>query len=115
MPPEHLGVANGFLSTARNFGQAIGAALAATFLAEGLGAAGSGALAGRVGAQLGGHHLAAFLAAQQFAFRLAAALGLVGAVISVLRGAEVPVAPPASRDLVDAPRGAGGPSGTNQR
>jgi hypothetical protein len=39
--------------------------------------------------------------AQQFAFRLAAALGLVGAVISVLRGAEVPVAPLASQDPVE--------------
>ena len=116
VPSEHLGVANGFLSTARNFGQALGAALAATFLAEGLGAAGAGeALAGPVGARLGGHHLGAFLAAQQFAFRLAAALGLVGAVISVLRGVEVPVASLASRHAVDATRGAGGSSGIPQR
>jgi MFS family permease len=99
VPSEHLSVANGFLSTARNFGQAIGTALAATLLAQGLGQAGSGeALAGPVGAQLGGHHLEAFLAAQRFAFRLAAALGLVGAVISVLRGAEVPVAPMTSQN-----------------
>jgi EmrB/QacA subfamily drug resistance transporter len=99
VPSEHLSVANGFLSTARNFGQAIGAALAATLLAQGLGPAGSGeALAGPVGAPLRGPHLEAFLAAQQFAFRLAAALGLIGAVISVLRGAEVPVAPPASKE-----------------
>jgi EmrB/QacA subfamily drug resistance transporter len=98
VPSEHLGVANGFLSTARNFGQAMGAALAATFLAEGLGAAGSGeALAGPVGARLDGEHLDAFLTAQQFAFRLAAGLGLAGAVISVLRGAEVPRARMSSR------------------
>jgi MFS family permease len=97
VPSKHLSVANGFLSTARNLGQAIGAALAATLLAQGLGPARSGeALAGTVGAQLGGHHLEAFLAAQQLAFRLAAALGLVGAVISVRRGAEVSVAPLAS-------------------
>ncbi len=89
VPPEHLSVANGFLSTARNLGQAIGAALAATFLAEGLGPGGSvEALAGPAGARLGGQHLEAFLASQQFAFRLAAALGLLGAVISALRGAE---------------------------
>jgi NADH dehydrogenase len=55
----------------------------------------------RVGARLGRHHLEAFLAAQQFAFRLAAVLGLVGAVISVLRGAEVPVAPRESHDPVE--------------
>src|SRR5262249_26407534 len=66
VPAEHLGVANDFLSTARNFGQALGAALAATFLAEGFRAAGAGeALAGPVGARLGGPHLEAFLAAQQ--------------------------------------------------
>jgi len=91
VPPQHLSVANGFLSTARNFGQAIGTALAASLLAHGLGAAGAdAALAGEVGARLGGSKLEAFLGAQQFAFRLAAALGLVGALISVFRGAEAP-------------------------
>jgi EmrB/QacA subfamily drug resistance transporter len=102
VPPEHLSVANGFYSTMRNFGQALGATLTATLLARGLGPAGSGeALAGPVGAQLGGHHLESFLAAQQFAFRLAAALGLVGAVISVLRGAEVPLTPLVSQDSAE--------------
>jgi EmrB/QacA subfamily drug resistance transporter len=92
VPPQHLSVANGFLSMARNFGQAIGAALAASLLASGLGAAGAeAALAGEVGARLGGAQLDAFLAAQQLAFRLAATLGLVGAAISVARGAEAPV------------------------
>lgn len=91
VPAQHLSVANGFLSTARNFGQAIGTALAASLLAHGLGAAGAdAALAGEVGARLGGSQLEAFLGAQQFAFRLAAALGLVGALISVSRGAEAP-------------------------
>ncbi|MBD2719206.1 MFS transporter [Synechococcus sp. FACHB-909] len=93
VPPQHLSVANGFLSTARNFGQAIGTALAASLLAHGLGAAGAdAALAGEVGARLGGSQLEAFLGAQQLAFRLAAALGLVGALISVCRGAEAPAA-----------------------
>ncbi|WP_198537968.1 MFS transporter [Vulcanococcus limneticus] len=91
IPPEHLSVANGFLSMARNFGQAIGAALAATLLAHGLGVAGAdGALAGAVGARLSGQPLDAFLGAQQLAYRLAAAMGLVGAVVSVVRGAELP-------------------------
>ncbi len=91
VPAQHLSVANGFLSMARNFGQAIGAALAASLLAHGLGAAGAdAALAGEVGARLGGSQLEAFLGAQQLAFRLAAALGLVGALISVTRGAEAP-------------------------
>lgn len=93
VPAQHLSVANGFLSMARNFGQAIGTALAASLLAHGLGAAGAdAALAGEVGARLGGSQLEAFLGAQQFAFRLAAALGLVGALISVCRGAEAPAA-----------------------
>ncbi|MCP9837547.1 MFS transporter [Cyanobium sp. N.Huapi 1H5] len=91
VPAQHLSVANGFLSTARNFGQAIGTALAASLLAHGLGVAGAdAALAGEVGARLVGSQLEAFLGAQQFAFRLAAALGLVGALISVTRGAEAP-------------------------
>lgn len=91
VPPQHLSVANGFLSTSRNFGQAIGTALAASLLAHGLGAAGAdAAIAGEVGARLGGSQLEAFLGAQQLAFRLAAALGLVGALISVTRGAEAP-------------------------
>ncbi|MEA5443465.1 MFS transporter [Cyanobium gracile] len=91
VPPQPLSVANGFLSTARNFGQAIGTALAASLLAHGQGAAGAdAALAGEVGARLGGTELEAFLGAQQLAFRLAAALGLVGALISVSRGAEAP-------------------------
>lgn len=95
IPAEHLSVANGFLSMARNFGQAIGAALAATLLADGLGAAGAdGALAGAVGARLSGQPLDAFLGAQQLAYRLAAAMGLVGAVVSVLRGAELPGSAP---------------------
>lgn len=93
VPAQHLSVANGFLSTARNFGQAIGTALAASLLAHGLGAAGAdAALAGEVGARLGGSQLEAFLGAQQLAFRLAAALGLVGALISVSRVAEAPAA-----------------------
>ncbi len=91
VPAQHLSVANGFLSMARNFGQAIGTALAASLLAHGLGAAGAdAAIAGEVGARLGGSQLEAFLGAQQLAFRLAAALGLVGALISVTRGAEAP-------------------------
>jgi hypothetical protein len=49
-------------------------------------------LGDRVGARLGGTELEAFLGAQQQAFRLAAALGLVGALISVARGAEAPAA-----------------------
>ena len=41
VPPQDLGGANGFFTTARNFGQAIGAALAATILGQGLGPSGA--------------------------------------------------------------------------
>ncbi|ABB57384.1 MFS transporter [Synechococcus elongatus] len=93
VPPENLSVANGFLSTSRNFGQAIGAAIAATLLAQGLSAAGAGdALAGAAGVRLSGFQLEAFLSAQRSAFQLAATLGLVGAVISVLRPRRAPTA-----------------------
>ena len=93
VPPQHLSVANGFLSMARNFGQAIGTALASSLLASGLGAVGAdAALAGEVGARLAGAQLDAFLGAQQLAFRLAAALAVVGALVSLARGAERPAA-----------------------
>ena len=86
---EHLSVANGFLSMARNFGQAVGAALAATLLAQGLGHGGwEGAIAGPGGTAFGGPQREAYLSAQQFAFRLAAMFGLIGAAISALRGVE---------------------------
>ena len=79
-----------FFSTARNFGQAIGAAIAATLVSHGLGPEELGkGLAG-----LAGPGLDAYVAAQRSAFRLAAALGLVGAGISALRGPEVPLPPP---------------------
>jgi sugar phosphate permease len=88
-PPQDLGGANGFFTTARNFGQAIGAALAATILGQGLGPSGAAeVLAWAPGAMAGGPSLDAYVHAQAFAFRVGAALGLVGAVISVLRGSE---------------------------
>lgn len=97
VPPGRLGVANGVFSTARNFGQAVGAAVAATLLAHGLGPGVSGeVLAGPVGERLAGPHLEDFVSAQRFAFRLAAAVALAGAVVSALRGPEAPAAPPAA-------------------
>ncbi|MGB5136483.1 MAG: hypothetical protein WBN89_15065 [Prochlorococcaceae cyanobacterium] len=99
VPADHLSVAIGFLSMARNFGQAIGAGLASTLHAQGLGAVGAeAALAGAVGARLAGPELDAFLGAQQLAYRLAAALGLVGALISATRGVEVAAVTAISRN-----------------
>lgn len=90
VPPESLGVANGFLSTSRNFGQAMGAALAATLLAQGLGALGAGkALSGAGALPLSEPYLFDYIEAQRLAFRLAALMGLIGAAISVLRGSDV--------------------------
>jgi MFS family permease len=94
VPPRDLGAANGFFTTARNFGQAIGAALAAAVLGHGLGPSGAAEmLAGASDAVARGPSLDAYVQAQAFAFRVGAALGLVGVVISALRGSEVPPAP----------------------
>ena len=90
VPPEDLGSANGFFTTSRNFGQAIGAALAATILGEGMRLAGApNVLAMTHDAAAGTPFLEAYVHAQSFAFRIGAALGLVGAMISALRGSDV--------------------------
>ena len=93
VPPEELGQANGFFVTARSFGQAIGAALAAAILDQGLGASGAaGALAHARDALAGGPSIDAYVQAQAFAFRVGAALGMVGVVISAMRGGEIRLA-----------------------
>jgi EmrB/QacA subfamily drug resistance transporter len=90
VPPQDLGGANGFFTTSRNFGQAIGAALAAAILGQGLGPSGAAEmLASARDALPGGSALEAYVHAQAFAFRVGASLGLVGAVISALRGSEL--------------------------
>jgi EmrB/QacA subfamily drug resistance transporter len=96
VPLDELGAANGFFVTARNFGQAIGAALAAAILDYGLGASGTaGTLANARDAFAGGVSLDAYAQAQAIAFRVGAALGMVGVVISALRGSEIqPVSEP---------------------
>src|SRR4030095_7291999 len=74
VPPQDLGGANGFFTTARNFGQAIGAALAAAILGHGLGPSGAAeVLAWAPGAMAGGPSLDTYLQAQAFAFRVGAA------------------------------------------
>lgn len=88
--PQNLGAANGFFTTARNFGQAIGASLAAAILGYGLVSSGvEDMLPHASGAAAGASYLDAYIHAQAFAFRVGAFLGLVGAVISVLRGSEI--------------------------
>ena len=99
VPPGDLGGANGFFTTARNFGQAVGAALAAAILGHGLGPSGAAEImSGSADAVAGSVPLATYLQAQSSAFRIGGVLGLVGVVISAFRGAEIPFAPvPAQR------------------
>ena len=109
VPPQDLGGANGFFTTARNFGQAIGAALAAAILGRGLGPSGAAEVLGQAAdATTGGLSFGTYIQAQAFAFRVGAALGLVGAVISALRGSEIQSVPPSAareeggnRNIVD--------------
>ncbi|MCE9547715.1 MAG: MFS transporter [Planctomycetia bacterium] len=96
VPAKDLGAANGFFTTARSFGQAIGAALAASLLGHGLQALGAlHVLTERPGTAIGSHTLDIYLQAQTFAFCTGAALGLVGAVLSALRGKEADAGPAA--------------------
>lgn len=89
VPAKDLGAANGFFTTARSFGQAIGAALAATLLDQGLRASGAMQLLSESpDAVVAGTALDAYVQSQAFAFRIGAALGLVGALISVMRGKD---------------------------
>jgi MFS family permease len=76
-PPQSLGAANGFLTTARTFGQVIGASLAAEIIGQ------------AVGSSMLGEHREVYVAAQASAFRVAATLGFVGLVLSALRGPAV--------------------------
>ena len=89
---EHLSAANGFFTMARNFGQAIGVALAAAFLDHGLRRGGMHGLERGAESLVSGSTLNGYVEAQALAYRVAAGLGLLGAVISALRGAEVSAA-----------------------
>jgi hypothetical protein len=94
VPPENLGAANGFFTMSRNFGQAIGTALAAVLLGYGLGSSGAVEMMAQThDAVVSGPALDTYVQAQAFAFRVGATLGLIGAVISALRGSEAPPAP----------------------
>jgi len=101
VPRAHLSAANGFFTMARNLGQALGVALAAAFLDHGLGAGGMGSLAGGADSLVTGPALSAYVEGQALAYRVAAALGLAGAVISALRGAAVTPAPHAAELSLD--------------
>jgi len=92
VPSRDLGGANGFFTMARNFGQAIGAALAAAILARELGHINVSALVHSSHATRS--WLDTYVEAQSAAFRVGAVLGLLGAIVSLLRGGDTPSAPP---------------------
>jgi hypothetical protein len=84
-----LSVANGCFATARNFGQAIGASVAAEILGRGLGRRGAvEVLGGASGSAIGGVYLEAYVRAQSLAFEVAAGLALLGVLLSALRGED---------------------------
>jgi len=89
VPPEELGVANGFFTTARNFGQAIGASLAAEILAQGLGPPEAfRTLVASIGTKAADVFFGPYLIGQSNAFEVAATLGFLGAIISAQRGPD---------------------------
>jgi len=89
VPPEELGVANGFFTTARNFGQAIGASLAAEILAQGLGSPEAfRTLVASIGTKAADVFFGPYLIGQSNAFEVAATLGFLGAIISAQRGPD---------------------------
>jgi EmrB/QacA subfamily drug resistance transporter len=93
VPHEYLGAASGFFTMARNFGQAIGVSLAAAILSHGLHSGGVAGLAPGSGAVADGPYLTAYVESQAMAYRVAAALGLVGALLSALRGPDAQHSP----------------------
>ena len=73
----------------RHFGQAIGASLAAEILAEGLGSPQAfRTLADSIGTKAADHLFAAYIVGQSNAFKVAATLGILGAIISAQRGPD---------------------------
>jgi len=99
VPVNLLGSANGFFTTSRNFGQALGVAIAATAVGTAIAQAGAGDLLARVQSTFSETHgPAAFSQGQAIALRLTAAIGLIGAAISAFRGPPINTAPPETLD-----------------
>ena len=100
VPPGELGVANGFFTTARNFGQAIGASLAAEILGKGLGSSEAfQTLVTSIGSAAAESYFPAYLIGQRHAFEIAGALGIAGGIISALRGPDAHAQTPGSPGL----------------
>ena len=95
VPTSMLGMANGFFTASRNFGQAIGVSLAAALLGAGMAHTGAGALFAAPSVTDSAAHLTEiYRHAQAAAFHVAAACGLAGAIISALRGPPILTAAP---------------------
>jgi EmrB/QacA subfamily drug resistance transporter len=87
VPAANLSSANGFFTTARNFGMATGASLAAVLLVTGIGEPAALQILATGAIKSGGAALMdAYVHAQQAAFRIGAVFGLVGALLSAFRG-----------------------------
>lgn len=99
VPVSLLGSANGSFTTSRNFGQALGVAIAATAVGTAVAQAGAGDLLAQILPSLSNTHgPAAFSQGQKIALRITAAIGLAGAVISAFRGPPITAAPPEALD-----------------
>lgn len=94
VPQTMLGSANGFFTTARNFGQAIGVSIAAALLVAGMANTGAeGLLSQTRPEQLDPTLLGIYASAQDTAFRVTAAFALAGAIFSALRGSPITASP----------------------
>jgi len=86
---EHLGTASGFVSTLRMLGQFVGMSMSAEVLGVYLiGLGGLEALNATVAPAVHQQILEAYLSGQALAFRLAAIVLIVGALLAAARGAQ---------------------------
>ncbi len=95
VPQSMLGSANGFFTMSRNFGQALGVSLAAAILGASVAGTGAGKLLAGVHPEHARETVfAIYTSGQIVAFHVAAAIGLVGAVVSAFRGPPIMAPPP---------------------
>ncbi len=86
-PPDALGVAAGVLTTMRSLGQSMSIALLGAITAAQLGAAGGKVL---LGGAAPAHSGAAFLDGYRTAMAVGAGIAIIGAAVSLTRGARPP-------------------------
>jgi len=101
VPVTLLGSANGFFTTSRNFGQALGVAVASTVVGTLMLQAGAGDLLAQLHPDIDdtlGRET--FTHGQSIAFRITASIGLVGAILSAFRGPPITIAPPETLGVI---------------